>query len=107
MLNRIEMLEQLRKEDSNDPFPPYALAVEYRAAGDIQKAIVLWKEVTRQFPDYLPAYYPLIAAFIECASLDQAADFAKRGIELAKQQNKLKTLSEIKSLIEQEIDWED
>jgi|688.fasta_scaffold03101_18 cytochrome c-type biogenesis protein CcmH/NrfG len=105
-LERIALLEDLLAKDPTDPFPAYALAIEYRASGDLRKAMQLWRKGIQQFPDYLPAYYPLIAALIEENHLKEAADLARIGVELALQQRNLKTASEIKSLLEQEMEGE-
>jgi cytochrome c-type biogenesis protein CcmH/NrfG len=103
-LERIALLEDLMAKDPADPFPAYGLAIEYRAAGDLRKAMQFWRKGIQQFPDYLPAYYPLIAALIEENHLKEAADLAQTGVQLALQQRNFKTASEIKSLLEQELE---
>jgi hypothetical protein len=103
---RIALLKSLQAENPSDPFPNYALAIEYRSLGDNQKAIYLLRESLINNADYLPAYYPLISLLIEKEELTEALQIAHDGIVLATQQKNLKTASEIRSLIELEIDEE-
>lgn len=101
---RLALLMSMKRENPQDPFPPYAIALEYRAAGERVMALRQLQSVIETFPDYLPAYYPSIALHIEFGEPGKAIELAKIGIDLAAKQKNIKTAGEIKSLIELEID---
>jgi tetratricopeptide (TPR) repeat protein len=96
---RIKVLEQFCDDHPSDPFNYYALALEYQLA-DQKKAEELFKKILSEFPDYLPVYYQAVDFFSNQNQLHLAIDIAKKGIEKAKELNQLKTLSEIRSLLE-------
>lgn len=102
--DRLEMLRSLQRENPEDPFPAYAIALEYRSAGEQKIALEQLLSLMEKFPDYLPAYYPAIALQIESGEPEKAMELARHGISLARAQNNIKTAGEIKSLIELEID---
>lgn len=67
----------------DDPFPRYALAMEYRSMGQIDKARLVFKDLAGQFPDYVPTYLMYGSTLIEVGAKQEAADIFKRGIEVA------------------------
>ena len=93
---RIEQLKTFIKEEPNDPFNRYALAMEYFNS-DEQKAISLLKELLEKFPAYLPSYYKYAHLLWERQDLETAEKVFEAGIELAQDQQDLKALKELKS----------
>ena len=49
----------------SDPFPTYALGLEYQEMGEAIKPIAFFEETMLKFSDYLPVYYQLIARTIK------------------------------------------
>jgi len=94
-LNRIEQLEQFFREDPNDPFNSYALALEYLKS-DQKKAYDLFFKLIEAHPNYLPTYYPLAQLLIEQQNPEAEVIF-KTGIEKARLVADQKTLKELTS----------
>lgn len=90
------------KEDPEDPFCHYALALEY--GSDIQhlnKAIDQLLFLRRKRPDYLPLYYQLSVFLRKTGKTGAAIDVAKSGAELALDQQNRHTYRELSGLMEE------
>jgi tetratricopeptide (TPR) repeat protein len=94
--NRIEMLSRSIKENPNDPFYPYALALEYKEQST-QKCFQLLKKVYEKFPDYLPLYFQYAEVLIDLDEAKLAEEIYQKGIKLATENKDLKTLAELKN----------
>jgi len=93
---RIAMLEKYIEDDPKDPFPLYALALEY-IEREVEKSILLFDQTLQKFPLYLPTYYHAAALFAELGEIEKAQSLYEKGIALAKEQNEIKTLNELRS----------
>jgi len=69
--NRISMLEKFMLEEPADPFPVYALALEYQVT-EKNKAQELFERLLRDHPDYLPTYYLAGIFFLEQNEINRA-----------------------------------
>lgn len=98
LANRIELLQQYLKEDPDDAFSLYALALEYCNLNDFKKAAGFFSTLIEKHPDYLPAYFHFGKLLEKISTKEMANDIYLKGMELAKKQNKLKTLNEIKEV---------
>jgi tetratricopeptide (TPR) repeat protein len=56
MPSRIEMLRGFIAQKPNDPFPKYALAMEYKNAGDLAAAWETFKSLIEAHGDYVATY---------------------------------------------------
>lgn len=54
--SRIEMLQTFIAQKPRDPFPRYALALEYKNAGRLDEAQAAFAELSTLDPNYVPAY---------------------------------------------------
>jgi len=94
--NRIKLLESYIKDEPNDPFNTYALAMEYYDDAP-EKAASLLIDLEKKHPSYLPTYYKAANLFWELEDFDHAKDFFEKGIELAQVQQNEKALGELKA----------
>lgn len=99
-MTRIEQLGRFIAEDPNDPFPRYALALEYLKS-DPALARKQFEHLVENFPDYLPTYYPAAHLMIELGFPAEAEHLFHLGIERAQQQRERKTENELKQALEQ------
>ncbi|TAF32898.1 MAG: tetratricopeptide repeat protein [Cytophagales bacterium] len=81
--DRIEQLENFMKEQPQDPFFVYALALEY-VDDDDAKAESYFIQTYQNFPSYLPLYYHAAMFYDKLGQVDKARVFFLKGIELAK-----------------------
>lgn len=98
-MNRKELLLSLLKEDPNDPFARYALALEYRKENLLHKAQEVFEALKNDHPDYLPLYYQLGKLIEESGDEQGAMAIYREGLALATVQRDLKTRSELEEAI--------
>lgn len=99
-LERLQLLEQYAREDPTDPFPRYALGLEWMKS-DPQKAARIFAQLLIEHPDYLPVYYH--AGHLHMTSGDRinARVVLEKGIRLATATRDVKTLAELQTLLEE------
>lgn len=95
-LPRIKLLKEFIKDEPENPFNWYALALEYEKSDPIQ-AKTLFLDIHQKFPKYLPQYYTAAQFFSEIEEWDQAQLFFKEGIRLAQQSSETKALRELQN----------
>ena len=95
--DRIAYLENLRKENPNDPFPLYGLAIEYQNTSPSQSLSML-EELARNHPEYLPTYYQLASLYYQVNRFEEAHNAAEKGIAIALREGETKILNELRSL---------
>lgn len=95
-LEREQLLNEFIREEPNNPFNYYALALEIKEK-DQEKAIQLFDFIHLTFPDYLPQYYPSAQFFFELSQIHKAKTLYLAGIQLAKAKNEAKALRELQN----------
>lgn len=98
-MNRVEMLLEMMQTDKNDPFLPYALALEYEKSGQSSQSIDLLQKLSASHPEYLPTYYQLGKLLEKSGSIKDAIAVYQKGEQLATDQRDLKTKSELAEAI--------
>lgn len=98
--DRIKNLEEWIKEDPNEPFNKYALAMEYSQSLP-ERAAVLFGELLTQHSEYLPTYYISANFYADLGLREKAIQILQSGIILAQKQNNGKTLRELQTILEQ------
>lgn len=93
---RIKQLELFRYEDPNDPFPIYALAMEYLHI-DKQKSQDLFEILLTDHPDYVGTYYHAAALQSELGDRVKAEKIYKTGIAKAQSLLDHHALKELRS----------
>ena|ERR1700739_3551136 len=99
MQTRLEQLQQMLAQEPNDEFLQYAIAVEYFSAGDFEKALVSFNNIIEHNPAYLAAYYQAGKCCEELKRVEEAKDFYNKGIVIAQEQDKTKTLNELREAL--------
>ncbi|AWW32510.1 tetratricopeptide repeat protein [Echinicola strongylocentroti] len=94
--SRIELLQQFVKDEPDNPFNIYALALEYQNI-DLKKAVGYFDQLLDKHPEYLPTYFHAAALNAEIEEIEKALSIYKSGIELAKSQNDQHALRELKN----------
>ncbi len=80
---RLDALLQFLREDPNDPFNHYSLALEYVNLGRRDEAITAFQEALRLDPGYVPAYHQLGLLFGQMGRGAEAIETFTKGIALA------------------------
>lgn len=100
----MEQLKQFVTEDPGDPFNWYALALEYLHT-DQNKSLEIFEKLLREHASYIPTYYHAGKLYLEFKNPERAIDVFEKGIVLAKNQNNIKTLNELRSALD-ELEFE-
>jgi lipoprotein NlpI len=100
MKSRIEQLEQFVREDPNDPFSKYALALEYQKT-DTDKALEIFNQLLIDHRHYVPTYYHLGKLYQEYGTIVEAIRVFELGISEAKKQNEMKALQELQAALQE------
>ena len=99
-LERLQLLEQYAREDPMDPFPRYALALEW-VTTDPKKAGQSFDQLLIDHPHYLPVYYHAAHLHILSSDLVNAKLILEKGILLARDLGNSKTGAELKGLLDE------
>ncbi|MGC3946965.1 MAG: tetratricopeptide repeat protein [Chryseolinea sp.] len=90
----IEQLESFAKEEPNDPFNLYALALEYLKV-DVSKAQSLFEQLIDRHHQYVPTYYHLGQLYADQGKTEEAIQTFERGIIAARNVGDQKALREM------------
>ncbi|WMJ73763.1 tetratricopeptide repeat protein [Cytophagaceae bacterium ABcell3] len=97
--SRINQLLEFLKEDPNDPFTIYALALEYEKTGELDTAGNYFEQLLKEHEDYLGTYYHAGKYYEKTGQITEAKAAFNKGILKARQQNNLKTASELQNAL--------
>ena len=96
---RIQLLKDSVEKDPADPFNYYALAMEYLNINP-DKALNILVRLQGSHEDYLPTYYQLASLLYESDQTGEAKTILEKGIELAIDQQDLKTKGELQAVLQ-------
>lgn len=82
------------KEEPDDLFLNYSVAMEYLALNDVEKAIEYFLYTLKLKPDYIPSFYQLGKAFEATSQKEEALSYYRKGLELARLQKNNKAVNE-------------
>jgi tetratricopeptide (TPR) repeat protein len=98
---RLEMLETMIDKGSADPFVHYAHAMEHRSQGDLVKALELFGAVAERFGDYVPTYLMAAQVAEKLDRLDDAKDWAERGLQRARNAGDAHAQGELQAFLDE------
>ena len=97
---RLKLLEQYVKEEPENPFNWYALALE-ETKKNSDKALELFEYVLKNHPGYLPAYYHAGNLYLSVGKIDSAKTVLQKGVDLAKFNGEQKAMRELEALLQE------
>jgi tetratricopeptide (TPR) repeat protein len=100
MSTRLELLKRYLKEDPDDSFLQYALALEFIALNDHTKAYMELERLLLNDPGYLPAYYMAGKSCEVLTQFEKAKEWYSKGIELARMKKDMHTMGELSGALE-------
>lgn len=81
---RLERLIEMRKDDPNDPFLLYAVAMEYQKAQHLELALTFYEELIETHPDYVGTYYHLGKLYEQLKKTEEADACYQIGMKVAR-----------------------
>ncbi len=99
MSERIESMRQFAQQFPDNPFPRYALALEYKNAGRSDEAVATFRDLSERLPAYVPCYLQYGKLLSDLGRVDEARDVLSRGVEKAREARDQHALGEIQGLL--------
>ena len=99
MSKRLEMISLVIQKGSRDPFHWYARAMELRSLGRLDEALEAYRDVRREFPNYVPTFLMEAQVATEIGDTAAARDVLGLGIRLACSLGEDKAAGEMDSLL--------
>ena len=108
MSDRISTLAKAVKENPEDSFYKFALALEMLKIAELEKAKILFEAIRNEDPDYVGVYYHLAKLYSRVGENKKALETYKTGINVAKKQDDAHTRSELSAaLLNLELEMDD
>lgn len=99
MSKRLELLEKLVASGSADSFTRYALAMELRKVGDVERAVASFEDLRGRDPGYVPMYLMAAQTLADASRPAEARVWAEQGIACARERGEAKALGELEALL--------
>lgn len=100
-MNRLEQLTIMLKENPEDVFLNYAIAMEHMSSGNNSDAIQKLQFVMALDRNYLPLYYQLAKLYELVGETDKAIETYENGMVIAGENDDRKTYGELRSALEE------
>lgn len=106
---RLEKLLQFLENEPKDPFLKYALATEYLALNEQQKALAYFEDLVHNHADYVGTYYHLGKLYERLERKADALNIYQQGMKIAREKKDMHAFSELQSVYNAAagLDYED
>lgn len=101
---RLEKLLEFLSHEPEDPFLKYALATEYLAQNNTEKALAYFENLIQQHADYVGTYYHLGKLYEQLARKEEAIAVYQKGMQVAQSQGNAHARSELQSVYQLALD---
>lgn len=103
--SKIKKLAGYIKNNPDDSFSKFALALEFLKEDRLNKARILFEDIQEKDPEYDGVYYHLGKLYERSGLLEDALNTYKKGVEVAANNKNKRNVSELKeALAELEIE---
>lgn len=99
MNTRREKIEAMLKEEPDDEFLRYSLAMEMQNATQTDSALQLLQSLTIQEKPYVPAFFRSGQILAEANRTEEARTFLRSGIDEARSQGDMHAAAEMSELL--------
>jgi predicted Zn-dependent protease len=100
-MSRVEMLMQFLKENPNDSFARYGLAMEYSKSGDSERAMQEFAKLLETSPDYTAGYFMAAQTLAKSGKTEEARKTLTDGIACAARTGNAHAKSEMQAMLEE------
>ena len=95
------MLEEFLRENPNDAFARYGLALEHVKAGDVEAGLREFRILLEKNPDYTAAYQMAGQTLASAGRNEEAIKMLSDGIACARRTGNTHAMSEMESLLQE------
>jgi tetratricopeptide (TPR) repeat protein len=99
MSERIEAMKQFIEQFPENPFPRYALAMEYKNGGQPELAAETFRTLMEKLPAYVPTYLQFGMLLEQQGQIEEARTVLTKGVEAARAAGDNHALSEIQGVL--------
>jgi hypothetical protein len=96
---RLAFLEKTTAAGTKDPFPWYALALEYASLGRIDDALATFTKLRELDRTYVPMYFQAGTMLVKAARAAEGRSWLEGGVAAAKAKGDTHALSELESAL--------
>jgi predicted Zn-dependent protease len=96
---RLEFLLKMTAGGTNDPFPWYGLALEYRSLERYDEALAAFEHLRAATPEYVPMYLMCGQMLEKMNRKDDARAWLSQGIAAARTKGEAHALSELEAAL--------
>src|SRR5215469_16438396 len=97
--DRAEMLKQFLKENPNDAFARYGLAMEYSRSGELDAALAEFDKLLELHPDYVAGYQMAAQTLLGAGRDGEGRSMLEKGITCAKRTGNVHAQTEMESML--------
>ena len=99
MTSRREKIEALLRDDPDDVFLRYSLALELESAGEWEAGLEILETLARGTPAYVPAFHMAAQQLVKRDRIEEARRALREGIEAARSQGNTHAAGEMGELL--------
>lgn len=99
--DRLQLLTQFLRENPNDAFARYGLAMEHANRGDVESALSEFNELIELHPDYSAGYFMAAQMLAKVGRNDEAKTFLEGGIAAAARTGNAHAKSEMQAMLDE------
>jgi tetratricopeptide (TPR) repeat protein len=98
---RLQLLTQFLRENPNDSFARYGLAMEYSKAGNTKRALEEFSQLLEIDPDYTAAYFMAAQTLARAGQTEEARRMLTNGIASAARTGNGHAKAEMEAMLEE------
>ncbi len=98
--DRLEILKSMLAQNPQDSFARYGLAMEYSKRGDLETAVVEFRNLLEHNPNYAAAYFHGGQALEKLGRIEDARGLYEKGIEVTERSGDKHTQSELQAALD-------
>lgn len=99
-MSRKEQLEEMLKQEPNDIFLRYGLAMEYKNDEEFEKSEAMFRTLMAGEPPYVPAFFMLGQQLVTDDKIDESKTVLEEGIRQATAQGDMHAAGEMMGLLQ-------
>lgn len=98
-MDRTAMLQEILRQNPDDAFARYGLAMECSKAGETERALEEFKSLLSAHPDYTAGYFMAAQTLARAARVGEAKEMLAHGITSAKKTGNAHAQSEMEAML--------
>ena len=99
IMNRLAMLNEILEQNPKDAFARYGLAMEYSKQGEVERAMLEFKNLLEAHPDYTAGYFMAAQTLATAGRAEEAKAMLAQGIASAKKTGNTHAQSEMEGML--------